>query len=85
MTQGAVGPPMADEAIALAKTACCKSMQRPPGTTVVQGGCSSMTLQTGCRLMADTARGWVETRDCSVGPDPKDGGVAARRPREMAM
>lgn len=85
MTQGAVGTPVADETIAVAKTACGVAMQCSPGTTVIKWGRSPMALRTGCRLMADTARAGIEACNRSVGADPEERSVAAWRPRAMAM
>ena len=78
MTEGAVGTPVADEAIAVAESACGVAMQRSPGTTVVEWGRSPMALHTGCPSMADTASVGVEACDSSVGADPEKRGMATR-------
>jgi hypothetical protein len=78
MTEGAVGTPVADEAIVVAETTCCVAMQVPPGATMVEWGRSPMALHTGCPSMADTTSIGIEACHSSVGADSEKRGVATR-------
>lgn len=78
VAEGAVGAPMANEAVAVAKTVCSIAVQCPPSATVVEWGRTPMTLHTGCLLMAGAASTPIEARNGPVAANSKECSMAAR-------